>query len=389
MTAPIQRLLFKNVLLYGDRPGWLLTEGSRISRVGYGDCPAFDNGLVTYQVSAEEGVLLPGFIDLHVHGAVGHEVMDADPQALVAMAKFYARHGVTGWLATTWTASQPDILKALEAVKALMQSGTGGAAILGAHLEGPYLNAGRSGAQDTALIRPASLQETQPLLDSGIVRLVAIAPEVLANLALLDECVKRGITVSAGHTAATYEDMQAAVQRGLTQTTHTYNAMSPLNHRQPGVVGAALTMPELRCELIADNIHVHPAAMRILQQAKGTNGLILITDAIRATGLADGVYPISAHDPRPITLKEGAARLADGTLAGSVLTLERGLRNLMDATGKSISELWPATSLNAARAIGLSASKGRLEPGMDADLVLMNLDCEVIVTLVGGEIVYS
>ena len=224
------------------------------------------------------------------------------------------------------------------------------------------------------------------MLDTGIVRLVALAPEFEENLALVDECARRGVAVSAAHTDATYDQIQAAVRRGLRHATHTFNAMRPFGHREPGTAGAVMALPEVRCELIADNIHVHPAAMKILADAKGPAGVILITDAIRAAGLPDGEYRL---DERTVTLRDGAVRLADGTLAGSVLTMERALRNLLAATGRPLGEVWRMTSLNAAEASGVSDAKGSLEAGKEADLVLLDAQQNVCLTVAGGEIVYS
>jgi N-acetylglucosamine-6-phosphate deacetylase len=367
-------------------PGWLLVEGSCIDRLGPGQPPAAVQGPSIQAIDCQGGFLMPGFIDLHVHGALGHEVMDANPEGLRAMARFYAAHGVTGFLATTWTASQAAIRKVLNNLGPLTGAIPGGASLLGIHLEGPYLNPARCGAQDVDLIRRAEPVEAMEFLDTGLVRLVALAPEFPENLWLVDECLRRGITVAAGHTAATYEQMASAVQRGVRQVTHCYNAMSPLHHRAPGVVGAALTMPEIRCELIADKIHVHPGAMQLAYQAKGPDGIILITDAIRGTGLPEGEYPIDDH--RRMTIKDHAARLPDGTLAGSVLTLERGLFNFAAAANRPFAELWAASSRSAAQAIGLDQCKGSLLPGYDADLVLLDEDVKVKMTVVNGEPVY-
>lgn len=384
------RLLIHNAQLLtplGAWPiGWLLAEGRHIQQMGSGQPPEFAAENVTQAIDAQGLTLAPGFIDLHVHGAVGFEVMDADPEGLRAMARFFARHGVTAFLPTTWTASGDAILKALKVVGDCQGATPDGASILGAHIEGPYLNVNKCGAQDPRLIRPADPAEALPILDTGLVRLLALAPEIEGNRWLIEACVKRGITVSAAHTSATYADMVAAVGRGLRQTTHTYNAMTPLGHREPGVVGAALALPELSCELIADNIHVHPAAMRALVLAKGVYGVILISDAIRGAGMPEGEYPI---DDRVVHVRDGAVRLPDGTLAGSILTLDRALRNILAATGLPLSVAWPMSSLNAARAIGVSASKGSLEVGKDADLVLLDPDLAVRLTVAEGRVIYD
>ena len=384
------RLLIHNAQLLtplGPWPiGWLLVDGPRIHSLGPGRPPTYADGDGVDSIDARGLTLAPGFIDLHVHGAVGHEVMDANADGLRAMARFYARHGVTAFLPTTWTATGEAILNALQVVRDCLGPVEGGATILGAHIEGPYLNASKCGAQDPALIRQAKPDDALPILDTGLVRLLALAPEIAENGWLIDACVQRGITVSAAHTAATYADMVAAVARGLRQTTHTFNAMTPLGHREPGVVGAALALPELMCELIADGIHVHPAAMRVLVQAKGVDRVILISDAIRGAGLPDGEYPI---DTRVVHVRDGAVRLPDGTLAGSTLTMDRALGNLLAATGLPLSVAWPMSSLNAARAIGMSARKGSLEAGKDADLVLLEPDATVRLTVAEGKIVFA
>jgi N-acetylglucosamine-6-phosphate deacetylase len=362
--------------------GDLLAQDGQIAALG-----AVDARADALDVDAGGGWLLPGFIDVHAHGGAGREAMDADPAGLREIARFYAAHGVTGFLPTTWTAPHEDIMAALETIGTVQREGTGGAAILGAHVEGPYLNPARCGAQDSRQIRRANRDEAQAILDTGLIRLLALAPEYPENHWLIEACAQRGITVSAAHTAATYADMQAAVALGLSQTTHTYNAMTGLHHREPGTLGAALTMDALTCELIADNVHVHPAAMNLLYRAKGADRVILITDAVRGAGLAEGTH--YDQDGRPVVVRDGAAYLPGDTLAGSTLTMDRALRNFMAATGARLDTVWPATSRNAARQVGLAARKGALAPGMDADLVLLDEALNVRLTVVGGEVVYQ
>jgi N-acetylglucosamine-6-phosphate deacetylase len=370
----------------GEWPrGWIAVEGRRIAAMGQGEPPpGRDAGA---DVLAADGlVAMPGFVDLHVHGAVGVDVMDADPDGLARMARFLAGHGVTAWLPATMTATGPATERALEAVRATAGPVEGGATVLGAYLEGPYLNPARAGAQAPALIRPAGRDEAGRLLDLGVVRILVLAPEVEENRWLVAEAVTRGVTVSAGHTDATYDQALRAVADGVRHVTHAFNAMRPLGHREPGMLGAALVTPELRCELIADNVHVHPAAMRLLVQAKGPEGVVLVSDAMRATGLPEGAYPMG---DRPAFSMDGAIRLADGTLAGSVLTLDRALHNLQAATGRPLAELWPAASRNAAQAIGVDDAKGSLEPGKDADLVLLDPALRVVVTVAEGAVVHG
>jgi len=261
-----------------------------------------------------------------------------------------------------------------------------GARILGAHMEGPWLNTVFCGAQDKTLIRTAEREEALSHLDSGIVKLVAVAPEVEGNRWLIEECARRGITIAAGHTNATYAEMQQAVSLGVRQVTHCFNAMRPLNHREPGVVGAAMTMNKIKCELIADNIHVNPVVMKLLLDVKGAEGVILISDSISAAGMPDGAY---TFEGMPVTVVNGAARLTDGTLAGSTLTMERALANFAQATRRPLAELVPWSSTNAAKAIHLDNTKGRIAIGYDADLILVDQNLQVKLTMVGGKIVYS
>jgi N-acetylglucosamine-6-phosphate deacetylase len=333
----------------GEWPrGWIAVRGRRIAAMGQGEPPP-GTGAGADVLAADGLVAMPGFIDLHAHGAVGVDVMDADPDGLRRMARFLAGHGVTAWLAATMTATAPDTERALEAVRAAAGPVEGGATILGAYLEGPYLNPERAGAQDAALIRPADRAEAARLLDHGVARVLVVAPEVEQNRWLVTEAAARGVTVSAGHTDATYDQALQAVADGVGHVTHAFNAMRPLGHREPGMLGAALVVPELRCELVADNVHVHPAAMRLLALAKGRGGVVLVSDSMRATGLPEGAYTVGG---RPAFSMDGAIRLADGTLAGSLLTLDRALHNLQAATGRPLAELWPAASRNAAQAIG-------------------------------------
>ncbi len=362
--------------------GWLLTEAGKIAALGFGAPP---DGIDATSIDGSGKTLLPGFVDVHVHGGAGAEAMDASPDALRTMAQFYARHGVTAFLATTWTDTRPRIHAALEAIAASVGQQPDGATLIGAHIEGPYISEERPGAQSPVNIRRADRDEALALLDLDVVRLLALAPEFTENHWLIRECAKRGITVSAAHTSATYADMRRAVELGITQATHTCNAMTGLHHREPGTLGAVLTLPEINAELIADNIHVHPAVIDVIYRCKGADHVILITDAIRGAGMPDGDYPI---DERTITIKDGSARLPDGTLAGSTLTMDRALRNFLAATGASLAHVWQTSSLNAARSAGVSAHKGSLELGKDADLVLIDANVNVYLTVAEGRIVY-
>ena len=363
--------------------GWLLIRDEKIHAMGPGNPPDFESATI---IDAAGLVLMPGFIDLHVHGAMGHETMDADPGAVREMAQFYACHGVTSYLPTTWTESRTKIMQTLELIAQMQGQQPDGATILGVHLEGPYFDESKRGAQRKEFVRRADREEAIEFLDTNIIRLLALAPEYEENWWLIDECRKRGITVSAAHTSATHDQMQAGIDRGITQATHTFNAMVGLHHRNPGGVGAVLTRKEVYCELIADNIHIHPTVMRILYAAKGRDKVVLITDAVRVAGLPDGEY--QKDDDRIVVVRDGIVRLPDGTLSGSTLTMNRALYNFMQATGEPLENIWQTSSLNAARSIHISDRKGSLEVGKDADLVLVDTKINVHLTIAEGRVVY-
>ncbi len=365
--------------------GWLLSREDRIAALGRGDPPTSADAH-TPTIDAGGLIALPGFIDVHVHGGDGAECMDADAAALDRMARFFAVHGVTAFLATTWTAPSTAIHRALASVAANVGPRPDGATILGAHLEGPYLNPTRAGAQDPHQIRRATRDEALAFLEHGVIRLLALAPEFEEHRWLIEACVRRGITVSAAHTAATYDDIARAAGLGLTQATHTFNAMGTLHHREPGTVGAVLLDDRISCEVIADNVHVHPAALRILVAAKGVRGVILITDAVRGAGLPDGTA--YEQDGRRIVVRDGISYLPDRTLAGSGLTMDRALHNLSQATGQPLDALWPTASLNAAQSLGIARRKGSLEVGKDADIVLVDASVHARLTVAQGRIVY-
>ena len=383
-------LLFTDARLVGTPEpmtgaGWLAISGGTIAALGAG-APDDAQRAGRTVVDLHGRTLMPGFIDVHVHGAVGHETMDGDVEGLLAMAEFFATHGVTSFLPSTWTASRESTMAALRAVAEAQPQSTG-ARIAGAHMEGPYLSSARCGAQDPHEIRAVDREEAAAFLDTGAVRLITVAPETEGADDLLDECVRRGVTFSVGHTNATYEQVAAAVARGARHMTHTYNAMSPLNHRAPGAVGAALALAGFAAELIADEVHVHPAAMNALVRARGADEVVLVTDAVRPTGTGSDF--VGEQQGRRIEIRDGAMRMDDGTLVGSVLTMDVALRNVLRATGRPLTELWPIAGRNAAASAGIGDRTGRLEVGLDADLVVLDDELTVRRTLVGGRTVFE
>jgi len=333
--------------------------------------------------------LVPGFVDLHVHGGGGADVMDAaeDEGAIGQIARFHAAHGTTSWLATTMTAPRRELARAVEGAARAMERGAadGGAEMLGLHLEGPFLNPRRCGAQNPAAIRPFDRVEMEELLERGrgAVRLVTLAPECGDALRGIGALRGRGVTVSIGHSEADAATVRRAIEAGASHVTHLFNAMNPLHHREPGIVGTALIRDELTVELICDGFHVHPDLVRLVFSVKRRDRIALVTDAIAAAGMPDGDgYWLGGL---PVIVKEGKAVLRDGgNLAGSCLTMDEALKRTIAFTGLTLAEVLPALTLNPARQIGADDRKGSIEVGKDADLVVLGPDLSVVRTFVGG-----
>lgn len=328
----------------------------------------------------------PGFIDIHIHGAAGHDVMDGTPEALNGLASALPKEGTTSFLATTMTQTDEAISAALQNIRAF-NAQDGQAEMLGIHLEGPFISDKRAGAQPIEHIITPSL----PLftkwqkLSGDQIRVVTMAPETATGSKFIKSLTDEGVTVSIGHSDATFEEVQTAVRCGARHVTHLYNQMSPLHHRKPGVVGAALLEDELSVEVIADFIHSHPSSVELAFRQKGAEKLILITDAMRAKGLSAGVYDLGGQD---VQVTEKDARLADGTLAGSILTMEKAIQNVQSITRCGLKELVSMTSANAAKALGLS-NKGELKAGMDADIAIVDENFTVQLTICRGTIAYK
>ncbi len=361
--------------------GSVVIEGERIVAVGAEPPPRQAD-----VIDATHLYVAPGLIDIHVHGGAGFDTMDATPEAIEGMARFFARHGVTSFLATTMTAGREQTLAAIANAARCQQAGTGGAHLLGVHLEGPYISVEQPGAQPVAEIRPADPREYEQFFAHGNVRLISLAPEIPANLALVSYACEHGAAVAVGHSSASYDEVLAAVRLGLTQACHTYNGMVGLHHRKPGTAGAALTCDQIYAQAIVDLIHIHPAMVKLLVRAKGVDRTVLITDAMRAAGLPDGEYDLGGQR---VTVHGDEARLKQGgSLAGSTLTLDRALRNVMQATGVSLAEALSMATSVAAESIMLGHEVGALKPGHLADLVLLDEELNVRLTMVKGKVVY-
>jgi len=334
-------------------------------------------------IDAKGCFVIPGLIDLHAHGAYGADTMDATFESLNRMSIFFACHGVTSFLPTTVTASEKDTLRAIENVS-IYKSSVDGAQILGIHLEGPYLNEIFRGAQPQKHLRSADPVEYEKWFPYQTVRLISVAPEIEGVMELIRRGREEKIEFAIGHSNASYEKVLEAVELGLRQVTHIFNGMPPLHHRSPGIVGAALSDHRLFTQVILDGIHVHPAVIKILIASKGIDRVIAITDSIRASGLEDGEYTLG---DQTVIVINGIARTKEGGLAGSTLTLDQGLRNTLTFTDLSLQEVLPMFTSVPAMALDLEFQKGCLRPSADADIVLLDSNYSVRMSMVRGRMI--
>jgi N-acetylglucosamine-6-phosphate deacetylase len=331
------------------------------------------------EVQATDSTAIPGFVDVHIHGAGGHDVMEANEAALSTITGRLAAFGTTSLLATTITASADDTCRSVEGIAKYIsgqyQTSDTRAEILGIHFEGPFLSKERRGVHPAEWLQLPSAELLQRFLQAaaGNARILTIAPELLGATPCIDAARSLGMVVSIGHTDASYEQARAAVAHGAHHATHVYNAMRPFTHRDPGVIGAVLTTPEVTAELIADGIHVDEIAMKVLLQAKGAQGVVLISDGTSATGMPDGEYLLGGLK---VTVNGGVCRNAEGRLAGSTLTLDRALRNIV-GLGIPLADAVRMLTLNPATLLGIEFKKGALRTGADADIVLLNDGLEI------------
>lgn len=335
-------------------------------------------------------VLAPGFIDIHIHGGAGHDVMEDDDAALSHIERQLVRHGVTAYLPTTVTASLDRTLRALERLgkaSVLGKTHNGRAIPLGIHLEGPFISHTKRGVHP-----PEHLAEPSPealerlwLASQGTIRMLTIAPELPGALETLRYARALGVRCSLGHSNATYEETLAGIAAGGRHATHTFNAMRALDHRDPGILGAVLTHDDLTADIIVDGIHVHPSVVKLFLRAKGNERAILITDAISATGMPDGTYHLGAFE---VQVKDNRCEY-EGRLAGSVLTLDRAVRNAMNFAGLRLEEAVRLATSNPAGLLGSENQRGRIAPGCPADLVLLTPEGQVVSTIIAGEIAHA
>lgn len=377
-------MLIKNCnIIYLDKieKGSVLVEDGKIKEIN----PSNVNN--TEVIDAEGLYLSPGFIDVHIHGAGGCDTMDGTVESINTIAKTIVQHGTTSFTPTTMTVAAEDIRKSMEVIKKLKEEGTEGANVLGAHLEGPFISPKAIGAQNPNFLLAPSVENYNKIVgDCGdAVVSITMAPEVEGAKELIKYLSDNGVTVSMGHTKATYDEAIEGIKCGACHSTHLYNAMTPFTHREPGVVGATFDT-DITTETISDGIHISYPALRTAYKQKGTDKVLLVSDAMEACGMPDGQYSLGGQD---VIVKNGAARLLDGTLAGSVLTLDKAVKNIYNNSNYPLNEVVRMATYNGAKHCHVEDHKGLIKEGYDADLILFNEDIEIQKVFVNGKEVYN
>lgn len=329
--------------------------------------------------------VLPGFIDSHMHGAMGHKISDADP-GLREITEYEATQGVTSIAISTVCSDAAHLLEQISTA-AEAAAETHGAKIAAIHAEGPFINTARKGAMDARHIHAPDRDLLDRMIDrsKGLLRLITLAPEADGCMELIPYAVSRGLTVSMGHTDATYDQAQAAIAAGASQSTHTFNAMRSLSHREPGILGAVLTNPAVRCEMICDHTHLHPAILRMIWQMKGANGVNIVSDSEHGAGITASEIVV---DGEVRYIRDGVMRLQDGTIAGSASSMLFGIQNLL-ADGIPLTDVARMASINPAKTLKIDHLTGSIAVGKTADLVVLDQEYNVLYTYVDGVCVYQ
>lgn len=332
--------------------------------------------------------IIPGLIDLHIHGANGYDTMDSNYEALNEISKYLAENGVTAFLATTVTADWKKLKDAAINIDKTMNKGVEGAVIIGSYIEGPFITEKNRGAHPAKFIRRLDYKEINGMIkDSNeSIKVITIAPEKEGALDLIKSLTTKGLKVSIGHTNATFDQTKKAIQNGANIGVHVFNGMRGFHHREPGVVGAVLAIDEIYAELIADMIHVHPEAIKILVKCKGANKVCLISDCMRAGGLADGEYKLGELE---VIVKDSIPRLNSGSLAGSTLKLIDGVKNMIEKVGVSPLEAVHMASLIPAKILEIDDELGSIRKNKRANLTVIDDYYNVIMTIIAGNIVYK
>jgi N-acetylglucosamine-6-phosphate deacetylase len=334
----------------------------------------------------ENSWILPGFIDIHVHGLAGYDAMDKETESIIQISKLLAKKGVTGFLVTIQTAPFNDIIETIKVTKNAMNLDILGAKILGSHLEGPYINPKHMGAQQEFIKNPTKAEIEKLLsISEKSLKIITLAPEIENGFEAIQILKENNVVVSASHTDSNYAQAGQAFKSGVTLMGHFWNGMRGLHHRKPGIVGAALENEKVMVELIADGYHVHPAILRLTINLKGIDNVILVSDSIKPAGLPDGEYVFNG---RNFLMKEGLIKLDSGVIAGSSIGLNDAIRFLIQRCGIGLHQAVQMVTDNPARLLGLK-NKGRLEPGNYADIVIMDESFNILETIVEGETIYN
>jgi N-acetylglucosamine-6-phosphate deacetylase len=364
----------------------VLVEGDRIAYAGPRDDDRVPEG--AQRINAQGLFVLPGLIDTHVHGTHGDDVMLHGAEGIRRISARFPEYGTTAWLPSTISARHPELVQAVRWCVEAQQHPAGGAEIAGIHVEGPYINLKRKGAQPAEGVRDPDFDEVRELLEAaeGQIRVVTLAPELPGGLELIRLLIGEGIIASMGHSDATYEQALEGIAAGATHATHLFNAMPPIHHRDPGLITACLNEPEVLAEVIPDGVHLDPRIVRLALRAKGPERVALITDAFSATGLSEGEHTLGPHK---VFVKGALCTLENGTIAGSILTMNLAVRNAIDFAGVSLVDAVRMASLIPARVAGCAERKGSLEAGKDADVTLLDGDFRCQATWVRGRQVYG
>lgn len=379
---------FKNVKAYVEGKGVITTDiGIENGKIAF---IQENSGKITEPFNVKEGeIVVPGFIDEHIHGAMGSDAMDGTTEALNVIANAVASEGTTGFLATTMTQSPENILKAMGAVKEYVEKDVDeGAKVLGIHLEGPFISVKHVGAQPIQYVAKPEVEtfDKYNKASGGNIKIVSLAPEVEGADELIRHLAAIGVTASAGHTDAGYNEMSRAIESGLKNVTHTYNAQKPLHHREVGTVGSAMLFDELRCEAICDTIHLSVPAIKLLIKNKPHDKFVLITDSMRAKHLPDGVSELGGQE---VFVKNGEARLKDGTLAGSILKMNHAVKNVVEKCGVSFTDAIDFATINPAKSLGLEDKIGSIKTGKNADFAVLDKDFNVTLTVRNGKTIFA
>ncbi len=394
MDSIYQDVVLRGMQIYSEEKiiinGYIKLANQKITELGSTNIPILDDSHCKTLVLPPNYKAIPGFIDIHIHGANGADTMDATQEALDTIAGALPKEGTTSFLATTITQEKSKIEAAIiNAAHYIHQpQGPGKAQNLGIHLEGPFINPLRSGAQPKRhIIEPdIELFQKWQSLSNHTIKIVTLAPEVPGAIELIQYMTKTSVLASIGHTDASYDETTKAIQAGAKHVTHLFNQMKGLHHREPGTAGAALLHKELKAEIIADGIHIRPEIAELAYKLKGKEGILLITDSMRAKCLRNGQSELGGQD---VFVNHGKAVLKDGTLAGSILKMNQAVNNIQAYTGCSLEEAIEMASVNPAKQLGIFDRKGSINVGKDADIVILDENQEIFMTICRGKIAFQ